>query len=81
MPPCIDGTLFEDTSAGLAPGQAMCVDERCSVLQRLTYLGLGYAMPVGKLLDRCCIETRGLNKVQGFGLSIQPPRDGRNTQQ
>lgn len=23
MPPCIHGTLFEDTSAGLAPGQAM----------------------------------------------------------
>lgn len=23
MPPGIDGTLFEDTSAGLAPGQAM----------------------------------------------------------
>ena len=71
----------KDKSEVLALGYAIGVDERCSVLQRLAYIWPGYSMPVGKLLDRRCIETRGLNKVQGFGLGIQPPRDGRNTQQ
>ena len=70
----------KDKSEGLALGYAIGVDERCSVLQRLTYIWLDYSIPVGKLLDRRCIKTSGLNKAQGFGLCIQHPRDRRNTQ-
>ena len=69
-----------EKSECLALGYAIRVDERCRVLQSLTYIRFGYSMPVGKLLDRRCVETSGLDKVQGFGFCIQKPRDRRNTQ-
>jgi hypothetical protein len=70
----------DESSAGLVLRQATGIDERCSVLQSLAYIRLGYSMPVGKLLERRCIKTSGLDKVQGFGLAVQKTRDGRNTQ-
>lgn len=63
-------------SAGL--GHAIGVDEPCGVLQRLAYVRLGYAMPVGKLLGRRCVETSSLDKVQCFCVCIKEPRNGGN---